>query len=91
MNKLKLIFIIFGCLSAGIIIGNAITGITDDNTIIVEKQKQLIDLQTTAIDSLGNHLVFTHDCDLPLCDNAILDSINIIELQLDSLYEKEKE
>ena len=87
MNKLKLIFIIFGCLSAGIIIGNAITGITDDNTII-EKQKQLIDLQTTAIDSLGNHLVFTHGCDLPLCDNAILDSINIVELQLDSLYEK---
>ena len=36
------------------------------------KQKQLIDLQTTAIDSLGNHLVFTHDCDLPLCDNANL-------------------
>lgn len=87
MNKLKLIFIIFGCLSAGIIIGNAITGITDDNTII-EKQKQLIDLQTTAIDSLGNHLVFTHDCDLPLCDNAILDSINIIDTELKELYNK---
>lgn len=87
MNKLKLIFIIFGCLSAGIIIGNAITGITDDNTII-EKQKQLIDLQTIAIDSLGNHLVFTHDCDLPLCDNAILDSINIIDTELKELYNK---
>lgn len=87
MNKLKLSFIIVCCLIAGIIIGNAITGITDDNTII-EKQKQLIDLQTTAIDSLGNHLVFTHNCDLPLCDNAILDSINIVELQLDSLYGK---
>ena len=88
MNKLKLIFIISCCLIAGIIIGNAITGITDDNTVIVEKQKQLIDLQTTAIDSLGNHLVFTHNCDLPLCDNAILDSINLIEFQLDSLYGK---
>lgn len=88
MNRTKLIFIILGCLIAGIIIGNAITGITDDNTIIVEKQKQLIDLQTTAIDSLGNHLVFTHECDLPLCDNAILDSINIIEQELKELYNK---
>lgn len=88
MNKLKLIFIIAGCLSVGIIIGNAITGITDDNTVIIEKQKQLIDLQTTAIDSLGNHLVFTHDCDLPLCDNAILDSINIIDSELNELYGK---
>ena len=73
---------------AGIIIGNAITGITDDNTIIVEKQKQLIDLQTTAIDSLGNHLVFTHDCDLPLCDNAILDSITTLDTELKELYNK---
>ena len=88
MNKTKLIFIILSCLSAGIIIGNAITGITDNNTIIVEKQKQLIDLQTTAIDSLGNHLVFTHNCNLPLCDNAILDSINIIEQELKELYNK---
>lgn len=88
MNRTKLIFIILGCLIAGIIIGNAITGITDDNTIIVEKQKQLIDLQTTAIDSLGNHLVFTHNCDLPLCDNAILDSINIIDAELNELYNK---
>ena len=88
MNKTKLIFIILSCLSVGIIIGNAITGITDDNTIIVEKQKQLIDLQTIAIDSLGNHLVFTHNCDLPLCDNVILDSINIIEQELDELYDK---
>lgn len=73
---------------SGIIIGNAITGITDDNAVIVEKQKQLIDLQTTAIDSLGNHLVFTHSCDLPLCDNAILDSINIIDAELNELYNK---
>ena len=86
MNKLKLIFIIFGCLSAGIIIGNAITGITDDNTIIVEKQKQLIDLQTTAIDSLGNHLVFTHNCDLPLCDSYLLDSITTLDTELKELY-----
>lgn len=69
---------------SGIVIGNLITG----NDAIIEKQQQLIDLQTTAIDSLGNHLVFTHNCDLPLCDNAILDSINIVELQLDSLYGK---
>lgn len=84
MNKLKISFIIVCCLVIGIVIGNLITG----NDAIIEKQQQLIDLQTTAIDSLGNHLVFTHGCDLPLCDNAILDSINIIDAELKELYNK---
>ena len=84
MNKLKISFIIVCCLVIGIVIGNLIT----DNDAIVEKQQKLIDLQTIAIDSLGNHLVFTHDCDLPLYDNAILDSINIVEQELNELYNK---
>jgi hypothetical protein len=84
MNKLKLIFIIFGCLSAGIVIGNLIT----DNDAITEKQQKLIDLQSNMIDSLTNHLWFEHDCELGICDGDILDSIHTIEQELDELYNK---
>jgi len=88
MNKLKLIFIIFSCLSAGIIIGNAITGITDDNTIIVEKQQKLIEMQNVALDSLTNHLWFEHDCELGICDSYLLDSITTLDTELKKLYNK---
>lgn len=82
MNKLKLIFIIFGCLSAGIVIGNLITG----NDAITEKQQKLIDLQSTMIDSLANHMWNEHDCELSICDGDILDSIHTIEQELNELY-----
>ena len=79
-----MIFIIFSCLSAGIVIGNLIT----DNDAIVEKQQTLIDLQSTMIDSLANHMWNEHDCELNICDGDILDSIHIIEKELDELYNK---
>lgn len=84
MNKLKLVFIVFSCLIIGIVIGNLITG----NDAIVEKQQKLIDLQSTMIDSLGNHLWFDHDCELGICDGDILDSIHTIEKELNELYNK---
>jgi hypothetical protein len=84
MNKLKLIFIIFGCLSVGIIIGNAITG----NDAIVEKQQQLIEMQNVALDSLTNHLWFEHDCELGICDSYLLDSITTLDTELKKLYNK---
>ena len=84
MNNLKLSFIIVCCLVIGIVIGNLIT----DNDAIVEKQQKLIDLQSTMIDSLANHLWFDHDCELSICDGDILDSIHSIEKELDELYNK---
>lgn len=84
MNKLKLSFIIVCCLVIGIITGNLITG----NDAIVEKQQKLIDLQSTMIDSLANHLWFDHDCELGICDGDILDSIHTVEKELDELYNK---
>lgn len=82
MNKLKISFIIVCCLVIGIVIGNLITG----NDAIVEKQQKLIDLQSTMIDSLANHLWFNHECELSICDGDILDSIHTIEKELDELY-----
>ena len=84
MNKLKLSFIIVCCLVVGIVIGNLIT----DNDAIVKKQQQLIKLQTTAIDSLTNHLWFKHDCELSICDSYLLDSITILDTELKELYNK---
>lgn len=82
MNKLKISFIIVCCLVIGIVIGNLITG----NDAIVEKQQKLIDLQSTMIDSLANHLWFNHECELSICDGDILDSIHTIEKELNELY-----
>ena len=79
--KLKIIFIIVSCLSAGIVIGNLITG----NDAITEKQQKLIDLQSTMIDSLANHLWFDHNCELSICDGDILDSIHTVEEELNEL------
>lgn len=84
MNKLKLSFIIVCCLVIGIVIGNLITG----NDAVVEKQQKLIDLQTTMIDSLANHLWSEHDCELSICDGDILDSIHSLEKDLNELYNK---
>lgn len=84
MNKLKLSFIIVCCLFIGIVIGNLITG----NDAIVEKQQQLIEIQSIAIDSLTNHLWFEHDCELGICDSYLLDSINSLEKDLNELYNK---
>ena len=72
------------CLIIGIITGNLITG----NDAITEKQQKLIDLQSTMIDSLANHLWFTHNCELSICDGDMLDSIHTIEQELDELYNK---
>ena len=84
MNKLKISFIIVCCLVIGIVIGNLITG----NDAITEKQQKLIDLQSTMIDSLANHLWFDHNCELSICDGNILDSIHTIEKELDEIYNK---
>ena len=84
MNKLKISFIMVCCLVIGIITGNLITG----NDAITEKQQKLIDLQSTMIDSLANHLWFTHNCELSICDCDMLDSIHTIEQELDELYNK---
>ena len=84
MNKLKISFIIVCCLVIGIVIGNLITG----NDAITEKQQKLIDLQSTMIDSLANHLWFDHDCELSICDGDILDSIHTIEEELNELNNK---
>lgn len=84
MNKLKLSFIIVCCLVIGIVIGNLITG----NDAIVEKQQQLIEMQSIALDSLTNHLWFEHDCELGICDSYLLDSIHTVEQELDELYNK---
>lgn len=84
MNKLKISFIIVCCLVIGIVIGNLITG----NDAITEKQQNLIDLQSTMIDSLANHLWFEHDCELGICDGHLLDSIHTVEQELDELYNK---
>lgn len=84
MNKLKLVFIVFSCLIIGIITGNLITG----NDAIVEKQQQLIEMQSIALDSLTNHLWFDHDCELSICDGDILDSIYTVKEELDELYNK---
>ena len=72
------------CLVIGIIIGNLITG----NDAVVEKQQNLIDLQSTMIDSLANHLWFEHDCELEICDGHLLDSIHTVEQELNELYNK---
>lgn len=84
MNKLKLSFIIVCCLVIGIVIGNLITG----NDAIVEKQQQLIEMQSIAIDSLTNHLWFEHDCELGICDSYLLDSITTLDTELKKLYNK---
>ena len=84
MNKLRLSFIIVCCLVVGIVIGNLITG----NDAIVEKQQQLIEMQSIALDSLTNHLWFEHDCELGICDGYLLDSINTLDIQLKELYNK---
>ena len=84
MNNLKLSFIIVCCLVIGIVIGNLITG----NDAIVEKQQQLIEMQSTALDSLTNHLWFEHDCELGICDSYLLDSINTLDAELKELYNK---
>lgn len=84
MNKLKLSFIIVCCLVIGIVIGNLITG----NDAIVEKQQKLIDLQSTMIDSLANHLWFNHECELSICDGDLLDSIHNLEKDLNEIYNK---
>ena len=84
INKLQIVFIVFSCLTLGIVIGNLITG----NDAIVEKQQKLIDLQSTMIDSLANHLWFDHDCELSICDGDILDSIHTIEEELNELNNK---
>lgn len=72
------------CLVIGIVIGNLITG----NDAITEKQQNLIDLQSTMIDSLANHLWFKHDCELGICDGHLLDSIHTVKQELDELYNK---
>lgn len=84
MNKLKLSFIIVCCLVIGIVIGNLITG----NDAIVEKQQQLIEMQSIALDSLTNHLWFEHDCELGICDSYLLDSITTLDTELKELYNK---
>ena len=84
MNKLKISFIIVCCLVIGIVIGNLITG----NDAIVEKQQQLIEMQSIAIDSLTNHLWFEHDCELGICDSYLLDSITTLDTELKELYNK---
>lgn len=84
MNKLKISFIIVCCLVIGIVIGNLITG----NDAIVEKQQKLIDLQSTMIDSLENHLWFNHECELSICDGDLLDSIHNLEKDLNEIYNK---
>lgn len=84
MNKLKISFIIVCCLVIGIVIGNLITG----NDAIVEKQQQLIEMQSIALDSLTNHLWFEHNCELGICDSYLLDSINSLEKDLNELYNK---
>ena len=84
MNKLKISFIIVCCLVIGIVIGNLIT----DNDAIVEKQQQLINIQSVAIDSLTNHLWFEHDCELGICDSYLLDSITTLDTELKELYNK---
>lgn len=84
MNKLKLSFIIVCCLVIGIVIGNLITG----NDAIVEKQQQLIEMQSVALDSLTNHLWFEHDCELGICDSYLLDSITTLDTELKELYNK---
>lgn len=84
MNKLKISFIIVCCLVIGIVIGNLITG----NDAIVEKQQQLIKMQSVALDSLTNHLWFEHDCELGICDSYLLDSINTLDAELKELYRK---
>lgn len=84
MNKLKISFIIVCCLVIGIVIGNLITG----NDAIVEKQQQLIEMQSIALDSLTNHLWFEHDCELGICDSYLLDSINTLDTELKELYGK---
>lgn len=71
-------------MSAGIVIGNLITG----NDAIVEKQQQLIEMQSIALDSLTNHLWFEHDCELGICDSYLLDSINTLDTELKELYNK---
>lgn len=84
MNKLKISFIIVCCLVIGIVIGNLITG----NDAIVEKQQQLIEMQSVALDSLTNHLWFEHDCELGICDSYLLDSITTLDTELKELYNK---
>ena len=84
MNKLKISFIIVCCLVIGIVIGNLIT----DNDAIVEKQQQLIEMQSVALDSLTNHLWFEHDCELGICDSYLLDSITTLDTELKELYNK---
>lgn len=84
MNKLKISFIIVCCLVIGIVIGNLITG----NDAIVEKQQQLIEMQSIALDSLTNHLWFEHDCELGICDSYLLDSITALDTELKELYNK---
>lgn len=84
MNKLKISFIIVCCLVIGIVIGNLITG----NDAIVEKQQQLIEIQSVALDSLTNHLWFEHDCELGICDSYLLDSITTLDAELKELYGK---
>ena len=84
MNKLKISFIIVCCLVIGIVIGNLITG----NDAIVEKQQQLIEMQSVALDSLTNHLWFEHDCELGICDSYLLDSITTLDTELKKLYNK---
>ena len=84
MNKLKISFIIVCCLVIGIVIGNLITG----NDAIVEKQQQLIEMQSIALDSLTNHLWFEHNCELGICDSYLLDSITTLDTELKELYNK---
>lgn len=84
INKLQIVFIVFSCLTLGIVIGNLITG----NDAIVEKQQQLIEMQSIALDSLTNHLWFEHNCELGICDSYLLDSINTIDAELKELYGK---
>lgn len=86
MEKRNIINIFIGLLLfiIGIVTGNLITG----NDAITEKQQKLIDLQSTMIDSLANHLWFDHDCELSICDGDILDSIHTVEKELDELYNK---
>ena len=77
MNKAKLIFIILGCLSIGIIIGNSITG----NDTINATKDELIIKQREFIDTLCNHLTTDYECET-LLDSEILHEIHNLENKL---------
>lgn len=57
-------------------------GLITRNNTLINKQRELINLQATMIDDMANHCWEQHDCDIPCFDGCVADSIHILEKQL---------